>query len=407
MVARALAGRLVIELGSLVAAPFAAHILEQLGAEVIKIESPEGDLLRTMTRGGPGGSFIAYSRGKKSMCIDLKSTHGKEVFERLLARADVVLHNLAPTAAERLGLSYDSCRKVKPDIVYCHIQGYGEGPRHHEIASNPAIEASTGVMHSHRVDGRPMRLGPAYHDQFAGTYAVIGILAGLAAAPTNHEARRVEFGLYEMGLHIAARDLAGVQLKQQLGVKISADDGGEFALPGYGSYETADQRWIYIIMLSDGHWKKFCEAMQIPAEQCAAYATMRDRKKDRPTVEGIVRTAVKACAYDDVAARLEAAGVGHTEVRDFATVLDEPQAQVPKKVEHLDFGGLQFQVPNFPFQYQIDHPSSDVPPPLLGEHTREVMRTVGYSDAQIDAYLTEGAVLQPDAPAKWAPARQK
>lgn len=333
--------------------------------------------------------------------------YGKEVFERLVARADVVLHNLAPAAAQRMGISYDSCRKVKPDIVYCHIQGYGEGPRHREIASNPVIEASTGVMHSHRVDGRPMRLGPAYHDQFAGTYAVIGILAGLAAAPSNKEARCIEFGLYEMGLHIAARDLAGVQLKQQLGVKMSASDGGEFALPGYGAYETGDARWIYIIMLTDGHWRKFCEAMAIPAEQAAAYATMRDRKKNRPAVEGIVSAAVKALGYDAVAARLEAAGVGYTEVRDFPTVLDEPQAQTPKKLENFSWGGLQFQVPNFPFQYDIEHAGSDAQPPLLGEHTRELMRSVGYSDAEIDAYLGEGAVQQPVPEIKWAPARQK
>jgi len=405
-VARALAGRLVIELGSLVAAPFASHILGELGADVIKIESPEGDLLRTMTRGGPGGTFIAYSRGKKGICIDLKTEKGKEVFERLLARADVIVHNLAPSAAQRLGLSYDACRRVKPDIVYCHIQGYGEGPRHHEIASNPVIEASTGVMYSNRVDGRPMRMGPAYHDQFAGTYAVIGILAGLAAASDDASARCVEFGLYETGLHIAARDLASAQLKQQLGVKTSPSDGGEFALPGYGSYETADGRWIYIIMLTDAHWRKSCEALAIPAELSARYATMRDRKKGRSAVEEILRTAVKARTYDEVAARMEAAGVGHTEVRDFPTVLDEPQARQPGKLKAVSFGHLDFEVPTLPFQYKIDHPGGDAPPPLLGEHTCEVMSSLGYSADEIRTLLDEGAVSAPLNPIHWAPARK-
>lgn len=405
--ARALAGRLVIELGSLVAAPFAAHILGQLGAEVIKIESPEGDLLRTMTRGGPGGSFIAYSRGKQSLCLDLKTAEGKAVFERLLARADVVLHNLAPAAAERLGITYEFCRKAKPDIVYCHIQGYAEGPRHHEIASNPVIEAATGVMYSNRVDGRPMRMGPAYHDQFAGTYAVIGILAGLVAAPDDRAARCVEFGLYETGLHIAARDLAQVQMKQQLGVKMSASDGGEFALPGYGAYETADARWIFIIMLADAHWKKFGEAMALSPEQVTPYATMRDRKKNRPAVEAIVRAAVRALDFATVAARLEAAGVGYTEVRDFPAVLDEPQARVGHKLEHFDFGGMQFEVPNFPMQYEIAHASGATPPPRLGEHTRSIMAELGYAEADIDRLLAEGAVSQPMQPIRWEPPRQK
>ena len=394
----------MIELGSLVAAPFASHILAQLGAEVIKIEPPEGDLTRTMTRGGPGGSFIAYSRGKKSVCIDLKTVKGRAFFERLLARADVVVHNLAPNAAQRLGISYDACRRVKPDIVYCHIQGYGEGPRHHEIASNPAIEASTGVMYSNRVDGRPTRMGPAYHDQFAGTYAVIGILAGLNAAKDDAEARCIEFGLYETGLHIAARDLAGVQTKTQLGVK-NPSGGGEFALPGYGAYETADQRWIYIIMLADAHWKKFCEALDIPEEDSARFATMRDRKKQRSVVEGIVKSAVLVRSYDDVAKRLEAVGVGFTEVRDLPSVLDEPQAKEPHKVGHFGFGDLEFQMPNFPFQSQIEHEGVDAPPPLLGEQTSEVLRSVGYSDAEIEELLAEGAVTAPVNPIKWAAAR--
>ena len=111
-----------------------------------------------------------------------------------------------------------------------------------------------------------------------------------------------DLGLYETGLHIAARDLASSQLKEQLGVKTSPSDGGEFALPGYGAYETADGRWIYIIMLTDMHWKRSCEALAIPAELCARYATMRDRKKDRAAVEEILRTAGPGASADQLVA---------------------------------------------------------------------------------------------------------
>ena len=155
-----LTGRTVIELGSMIAAPFAAHILSQLGAEVIKIEPPSGDTTRKLVRGGPSGTYIAYSRGKKSICLDLRSDEGQAILDRLLATADIVVHNLSPGAARRLGITYERCAAQNGAVVYCHIKGYAEGPLADQPASNPIAEAATGVMSSNRIDGRPSRLGP-------------------------------------------------------------------------------------------------------------------------------------------------------------------------------------------------------------------------------------------------------
>src|SRR5690554_4536234 len=172
-----LSGRRVIELGTMVAAPFATHILSQLGAEVIKVEPPTGDTTRALVRGGPGGTFIAYNHGKKSLSIDLTTEEGSEVFHKLAATADVVIHNLSPAATRKLGITADDLKKDNPELIYCHIRGYAEGPQHDDLATNPVAEASTGVMADNIVDGRPSRLGPSYHDQFAGAYAVIRVLA--------------------------------------------------------------------------------------------------------------------------------------------------------------------------------------------------------------------------------------
>ena len=174
-----LAGKTVLEIGSMLAAPFAAHVLAQLGAEVIKLEPPIGDPTRSLVRGGPSGTYIAYSRGKRSLCLDLASERGQEVFRRLVPKVDIILHNLAPGSARRLGVTYEDCAKLNPAIVFCHIRGYNDGPQADDLASNPIAEAATGVMNEHRIDGRPTRLGPSYHDQFAGCYAVIGILGAL------------------------------------------------------------------------------------------------------------------------------------------------------------------------------------------------------------------------------------
>ena len=404
-----LAGKRVIELGTMVAAPFAAHMLAQFGAEVIKVEPPSGDPTRKMVRGGPSGTFIAYSRGKRSVCIDLKRAQGQDVLRRLIAAADVVVHNLTPGSARSLGVTHADCVKANPRLVYCHIQGYGPGPLEEELASNPVIEASTGVMYTHRIDGRPTRLGPSYHDQFAGMYAVMGILAALQAPENDVNARRVEVGLYETGLHVASRDLVNGQLKSQLGVKTRPDaDQGEFSMPGYGSYETSDGRWVYLVMLSDAHWAKFCEAMALPQVSDASLASIRERKRRGPEVEAIVSAAMRAHTFVEAMTRLKSAGVGCTEVKPLATVLDEPHAREAGKLGAVKFQALNFSVPNMPLPWQVATDGDELPPPLLGEHTQDVLMSIGYSAADVEG-LRAGDVVriaQSDGRPIWAPPRR-
>lgn len=401
-----LAGRTVLELGTMLAAPFAGHMLAQLGADVIKVEPPAGDPTRTMVRGGPSGTFIAYNRGKRSVSIDLGTAEGHAVFDKLLAEAHIVVHNLAPHSARRLKVTHDDCYRANPAIIYCHIKGYGPGPLENDLASNPVVEAATGVMFAHRVDARPTRLGPSYHDQFAGAYAVIGILAALAQQGGDKESRRVEVGLYETGLHVAARELVGVQLKAQLSSTPEPQASGEFSLPGYGAYETSDGRWMYLTMLSDDHWAKFCEAMSLPELHDSSLATVRQRKKRREQVEELVKATIRALPFDGAAERLRSFGFGYTEVRAPGQVLKEPQAQYPGKVTTVSFQGLEFKAPNFPLLGQFESTNRELPPPLLGQHTIEVLHSLGYDKSECNALLDRGVIAVPkQTGAMWARAR--
>src|SRR5258706_7094060 len=121
---RPLNGKRVIELGTMIAAPFATHILASLGAEVIKIEPPGGDTTRALVRGGPSGTIVAYSHSKQDICLDLTTEAAKEVFRKLVATADVVIHNLAPAASRKLGVTADDCAAVNPAIIHVHVNGY-------------------------------------------------------------------------------------------------------------------------------------------------------------------------------------------------------------------------------------------------------------------------------------------
>jgi crotonobetainyl-CoA:carnitine CoA-transferase CaiB-like acyl-CoA transferase len=402
-----LAGRRVVELGTMLAAPFAAHLLAQLGAEVIKVEPPRGDPTRALVRGGPSGTFIAYSHGKKSACLDLATPPGRAAFHRLLGSADAFVHNLAPQAARKLGLTREDCLALNPRLIYCHIRGYGPGPQADELASNPVAEAATGVMESHRIEGRPSRLGPSYHDQFAGAYAVIGMLAAMLQAAQGRTPAPVEVGLYETGLHVAARDLVGMQLKTHLFGRPEREPHGEFSMPGYGAYETADGRWLYLVMLSDAHWARFCEALELPQAGDPGLATLRQRKKAREQIEALVREAVRRRALEDTAARLQAAGVGCTEVLPLERVLDAPQARAPGKLQTVRCRGLDFHVPVFPWtpRAEAPMPAPAEPPEAaeLGAHTQPVLQALGLPE---EAW----AELQAHGPAgdfAWAPVRRE
>lgn len=401
-----LTGRRVIELGTMIAAPFATHILSQLGAEVIKVEPLTGDTTRGLVRGGPSGTFIAYNHGKKSIAIDLTTPRGIDALYRLVATADIVIHNLSPAATAKLNITAGDLAKVNDTLIYCHVRGYAAGPQHDDLATNPVAEAATGVMDDHRIDGRPSRFGPSYHDQFAGTFAVIRVMAVLMNSAATAEDRYIEIGLYETGLHVAGRDYAGVQLKMQLLGRPEKEGGGEFSMPGYGAYQSADGRWIYLLILTDAHWLKLTAALDMPEAQDAALAKLRERKKQREHCEAAVRSAVGKFSFDEAMKRLRAAGLGHTEVLPVERVLDAPQARHPGKLRDVSFRGLDFEVPELPGAIGAITPG--LPPPLLGEHTLELLRSIGFDDGQCAEMLETHAVAESASdPFVWAPVKDK
>lgn len=389
----------------MVAAPFAAHILGNLGAEIIKVEPPSGDTTRSLVRGGPSGTIIAYSHGKQAICIDLTTAAGKDVFGKLVATADVVIHNLSPAASRKLGTSFEACEAMRPGIIHCHIKGYAHGPQADDLATNPVAEAATGVMDDHRIDGRPSRLGPSYHDQFAGSFAVIRVMAALLDGNPSAQDRQIEIGLYETGLHLAARDLAGIQLKTQLLGRPEKEAGGEFAMPGYGAYETSDGRWIYLLVMSDAHWRKLTDTFDMPEAGNADMATLRQRKKLRDQVEAAVRAGVGKFTFDEAAARLRNVKLGFNEVMPLERVLNAPQAHQPGKLRELEYRGLQFEVPEFPGQHEV---APGLPVPELGEHSAALLEELGYSADEVAALLEQGAVKQGGSEDfAWAPVRNK
>jgi crotonobetainyl-CoA:carnitine CoA-transferase CaiB-like acyl-CoA transferase len=394
----ALAGRRVLELGVYIAGPFAGRMLAQLGAEVVKVESPRGDPARTEAS---HAAFVAHNAGKKSVVVDLRSAEGREVFDRLVEVSDVVLTNLAPDALRHLEMSYERCARVNPDIVYCHVKGYGPGPRQDEIATNPMVEAANGSMHRNRVNGRPTRQGMSFYDMTASAYAVVGILAGLMAPRGDQASRDIQIGLYETGLYLAAASVVGEQYRQHAGERPVGEDPTSFARPGYGAYETADGRWIYLLMLTDAQWREFCEVMELPDANDETLSRASQRAKRVEYVEATVRAAIKALTFEQATSRLSKAGFGSTEVRAPEDVLKDDQVLQPGKLVTSHYDGLTFRIPNLPIvsaAVRNDLNDQEEESPLLGEHTRELLQIAGYDSERSSELINRGVVVDGPAP---------
>ena len=173
-------------------------------------------------------------------------------------------------------------------------------------------------------------------------------------------------------------------------------------MPGYGAYQTRDGRWLYLLVLTDAHWQKLSRALGMVDDP--ELATLRNRKKRRDEVEASVRDAVAALSCEEAEACLSAAGVGFTEVLPLERVLEVPQARVPGKLRDFSYGGLDFEVPEFPGGSEA---AANLPPPALGEHTVEVLRGLGFDEGRCAALIACNAVA-PEKPGylSWAPARK-
>lgn len=391
-----LEGYRVLELGRVLAAPFCAQMLGDLGAEVIKIEMPEtGDESRAY---GPpfieGQSFyfLSLNRNKESVTLNLKHERAKEILRELIRRSDVFVHNSVPEPMERLGFSYEDVRRVNPKIVYCAISGFGQsGPDRDKPCLDMMAQALSGLMFlTGEPEGSPMRSGAAVSDIAAGMFGAYGIVAALLHRERSGEGQMVDISLLEASVSLltyqANRYFVTGENPARLG-------NAHPSIVPYDCYRTADG-WVTIAIMNQPMWERFCTALDLEGlPRDPRFLSNADRVSNRDALNQVLFDRLGRVSTAELVARLEEVAVPCAEVRDLHAVFADAQVRhlgVRQQVHHPVTGDID--VVEAPYRLSASPAAVRKPPPRLGEHTERWLRELNYTPAQIEGLRKEGVI---------------
>jgi formyl-CoA transferase len=327
----ALEGVKVICVGQFYFAPYCTMLMARLGADVIKIEAPEGDPYRrlpVLDEDGTSVQFRFLNSGKRTIRLDLKNPAGQEVLRKLARTADVLVQNLSPGAMDRFGLGYEQLRAVNPRLIMASGTGFGSfGPYAGEPAMDLTIQARTAIMSTTGFeDGPPIRTGPSVVDFMAGTHLVAGVLAALYQRTNTGRGQHVEVSLQDAIIPSLTSNIAGLLNSTGPSPERTGNRHGGMAVAPYNAYETRDG-WITVLCPTDAHWQRLCELIGDPAAADPRLAEMKGRCAHMDEVDAIVGRWTRGRMKDDVARTLKAANIPCAPVVTLPELLDDPHVR--------------------------------------------------------------------------------
>jgi crotonobetainyl-CoA:carnitine CoA-transferase CaiB-like acyl-CoA transferase len=391
-----LRGIKVLDFTQLLAGPSAAMMLGDLGAEVIKVESHSGDLSRSLGSGREKASsiFLAYNRNKRSIALDFKRPEGKKIVEELVSRADVVIEGFRPGVFERNGLGYEELLKIKPDLVYASLSGFGEDRGQSRAGVDAIVQAASGMMAINgEVEGPPVKIGFQVVDAAAGLVLSYGILAALMERNITGEPQRLKTSLYDVAIFVQSPAFVHVSLN---GTDVPRA-GNTAASAGYPTdlFMTQDGLFVQLAAYFKEQWPLLCEALERPdLVGDPRFAQSGARVLNAGELRGILQSELVKRTQQEWINRFSALGVIASEVRTHRDVIDgEPtNAGAFYPISAEDQGGRSYMNVLPPFHPRRGKKVDIQSPPDLGQHTSEILGELGYSPAQVEKLSALGAV---------------
>ena len=377
-----LQGVTVLEFGHTILGPCCGLVLADLGAEVIKVEPPEGDRTRTL-KGFGSGYFSFFNRNKKSITLDIKSPAGRRNAEALAASADVLIENMAPGALERAGLGAKALRRLNPRLIYCSLKGFLPGPYGSRVALDEVVQMMSGLAYMTGPPGQPLRAGTSITDIMGGVFGALGIVAALMDRDQKPDGSGavVEAALFEtaaflMGQHMAYSAVSAAPVPP-MPARVSA-----WAI--YELFDSADGQRVFIGITSDNHWQSFCQEFNRPDLFAdPALATNSQRIDARPTLLPALQALFGALPADEIVQRCQAAKMPCAAVGRPEDLFDDPQLLAAGSLAETTIGpGQHTRLPLLPIR--VDGRPFDLrsDPPVMGADTAEVLARVGAEPPQ-------------------------
>lgn len=392
-----LCGLTVLDLTQFLSGPYATQIMGDLGAKIIKIESPQGDSTRTMPPhffNGESAYYLSTNRNKESIVLDLKKPRGQALFQEMVKKADVVLDNWRPGVMNRLGADYPTISKINPRIIACSITGFGQtGPYRERPAYDMIVQALSGGMSlTGEAEGRPVRAGIPIGDLCAGMFGVIGILAALSEREQSGLGQFIDVAMLDVQISMLSYQAVYYFLSQ---VVPGPQDRGHLSIPTYRSFLAKDGVDVLITAITENMWQSLCKVLE-RADLLAdpRFATSEDRLGNKQVLLPILQQCFLQKESGYWLKHLEETGIPCAPVNTLDRALLDPQVKHRDMVIEVDHPkGGRVRLTGDPLKLSRTQRVQHSSPPLLGQHTESILRDfLGLGPEEVQQLAAEGIV---------------
>ena len=372
----------VLEFTHAVMGPSAGLILADLGAEVIYIEPVEGDSTRLL-KGFGQGFFSCYNRNKKSLAIDIKSPEGKEIIYQLVEKADVVIENFGPGTMERLSYGYDQLKKINPRLIYSSLKGFMPGPYEKRHAMDEVVQMLGGLAYMTGRPGDPLRAGTSIVDITGGMFGCVGVLLALYEREKTGKGKMVRAGLFETTAFVMGQHMALSALTQQ---PVPPMPARLSPWSIYRIYTTSDHQQVFIGIISEKHWKRFCDVFQrqdwLNDERLQ---TNNQRVEAKEWFQPEVEKMIAGYSLQEVLHKCDQAEITYAPIATTEDLFTDVHLNKSGALLNVQLtNGANARLPKTPIGYEDADITLRLQPPRVGEHTEAVLTTLGLSAAEIN-----------------------